>query len=184
MRLQTAVLLTATLGLLLGVPAHADLLGTDVTGSITFTSNFVPPINDYGVTVPIGPGPEFDASYGEDTLIADFSTNTLTLVDYVVPIKQNESILGAYGWTQTFVDDAFIGLNVNKLSDTYDNGGISYSLNGNTLTVHWDGTGLLASAQDPVYSATFSLPEPSSIGLLIVALLALLVGLRHRCVVS
>jgi PEP-CTERM motif. len=172
------------------LPAHASLVGTSVTGSLQFngsgpnyfnpTNGFVPTGNGYlnasdqfnSPTVTIsGSAVEFGFFDGANRDTADFSDIGLTITD----------ISGASGGsssTYTFVDNAFVGLSVTKLTDTYATP-VSFSLVGNTLTVS-------ASAfSGPVTNtATFSLassvPEPQSAGLIAAGLALFAYAARRR----
>ena len=150
--------------------AKAQLAGTDVTGSIYFNGGFtidgydpkngaVPAgyENTAGTTVPISnTAVEFGFSDGYNFDTADFTSVTLTLTDQV-------NMNGAVPWQQTFTDPDFSGV-ITKTSDTFDDGGVTASASGDTLTLNWAGT----NATDVTYTAVLDVgsalqvPEPSS----------------------
>ncbi len=176
-RKYSAILVTACItSLLASVPfrAKAQLGGTKVTGGIYFNyygSTFSPngydpangnvptagsPENMAGTTVAISDSAlefAFLDGYNYDT--ADFTDSTLTISDSV-------GTNGALPWRQTFTDPAFNGF-LAKVSDTFDDGGVTASILGDTITLNWGG-----SAPDNVYTAVFDVgsvlqvPEPST----------------------
>ncbi|MBE7158532.1 MAG: PEP-CTERM sorting domain-containing protein [Rhodospirillales bacterium] len=184
-------LLTAALVTAAHTNRAAGLIGTSVNGSLTFGSaatnyfdpnnGFVPPgyLNTSGTTVSIAsPAVEFGFADGDNTDTANFSAFQFTLEDTVtasasVSVSDNP-------FTMTFTDPAFSGLTLNKVTDFFP-GGLTYSLVGSTITVHWAG-GSVRTNDD--YTSTFTLvavPEPS--GWAMVSLGAAgagLVALRRR----
>jgi hypothetical protein len=137
--------------------AHADLLGTTVTGQyypmgsspgvFNTSINYFNPANGY---VPAGygnsssatatitdPGIEFAAVSGGGTLTdpgitgyaTDFTGSTVTLTQY------NNWPGTLSGFEQIFTDPAFAGLTVTKTSDDFANGPFMASLVGDTLTL-------------------------------------------------
>jgi hypothetical protein len=167
------------------LPAHADLTGTSVTGSLHFdglTENFFDPANGFvpagflnaaGPTVTISnTAAEFGFDDGANTDIANFTGSALVVTD--------DDTDNAANWVMTFTDTAFLGLNLVQTSDTFTNGGVTGVLSGDTITLDWAGT----STADGLMATTFTLnpantPEPSSILLLGSALICLL-GLSRR----
>jgi hypothetical protein len=141
--------------------AHADLVGTSVTGALFPTgytdgvyetsSNWnlfdpangsVPPGygNSSSTTVTIGSEIEFAYVYYQagtvavpdvDSVIADFTGSTLT-----IQAIQNYGG-GITGGQAVFTDPGFAGLTVGKTLDTFANGGFSTSLVGDTLTLSY-----------------------------------------------
>jgi MYXO-CTERM domain-containing protein len=144
--------LSATSLLLAAFPAWADLIGSQVTGSLQFTAppptgpNYYDPANGYvngpsgvfpggslnsaGTTVAIsGSSIEFGFHDGANTDSADFTGSQLTITDIDVG--------GANPWTMIFTDSAFTSLS--KVSDNFINGGLTGVLVGDVLTVNWGG---------------------------------------------
>src|SRR5215213_9781498 len=117
-KLKVLAIAAASVAWAASSPAHALLLGTSVTGSLTFgagSTNFFNPANGF---VPPGfgnssPGTntvtiaeplvEFGFEDGANRDTANFTDNTLTNGDLV---KGS----GASSWTMTFSDSAFSGL--------------------------------------------------------------------------
>jgi hypothetical protein len=137
------------------------LLGTSVTGS--FTTQFSPGVNFFdpangdvppntlniaGTTVTIAtPAIEFGAVAGQSsTVTADFTDTTLTL-SFAGPTPANSG-----SWHFAFTDTAFTGLSLAKNTDTWVNGGLSFSLTGDMLAIDWAGQGIPpgATPADPI----------------------------------
>jgi len=156
-------------------PARADLVGTQVTGSIVFDGegqNCFDPTNAFcgggavaqgdlnaaGSTVTISSTlVEFGYKDGANVDRADFTGNGLTVTDDV--------LIGAANWVMQFTDTAFAGLNFTQLTDNFTNGGVTGTLSGDTLTLTWAGT----PTADGLLTTTFGLtavPEPTTLGLL------------------
>jgi hypothetical protein len=171
--MKKTTMFVVLLGLLaLGTYASAGtLIGTTVNGQLYFDSNptnyfdpangFVPPgfQNDSGPTVVINGTPTFGFEDGANFDQANFSATTLTISD------QNLSG-GAAPWTMIFTDSAFAS--VSKVSDTFSNGGLSYSLAGDVLTINWAGDSTTGWSYNAVFNINTSTttPEPSSLLLL------------------
>ena len=180
--------LSAGLLLLASVPCRANLIGTQVTGSLTFngySSNYYDPhngfvpagpsyLNSAGTTVLLGSETiQTKADFGfadlYDTITATFTSNGLIITD---------NGLGGNGWTQTFTDTAFQNATFVQTFDNFVNGGLAVSLSGDVLTVVWAGTtGDPTFTMDLAFSpTTASVPEPSSLWVLLLA------GLTGVCV--
>lgn len=160
--------------------ANAGLLGSSVTGSLTFgvsPTNYFDPSNGFvpstgylnsstatnSATVTIAnPAVEFGFDDGANLDTANFTDNTLTITDTLAGF-------GAAPFQMKFTDTAFAGLTLSKVSDNFDGSGITASLVGNVLTLNYAGT---AVANSPTFSASFSLtsgqttvstPEPGTV---------------------
>ncbi len=168
---------------LLMVPtlASADgLTGTTVSGQFNIggaptnyfdpSNGFVPSgfQNDAGPTVVINGSPTFGFNDSFNFDQANFTDTTLTISDLDQPSA------GALNWEMVFTDSALAGASVSNVSDTFDNGGLTFNLVGDNLTVTWVGDTLRS---DFDFSATYDIttaPEPSSLGLLEIGLLGLI----------
>jgi len=180
MRRYRAALLAAAAGLLMTMPVRADLLGSTVTGSLTFPST--DGYNYYG-SAPrtIGNGTEFGyTDHWGNYISADITSDGRTLYEHIISYW-----IGATPWTQTFVSPAFAGATVIETDDDFINRGVSWALAGNTLTFNWNGTGWLAD--DPAYDAQYhiavapaAVPEPSTFVALAAALVGLGFGVRRK----
>ena len=169
--------------------AHADLIGTTVAGSLSFTgtgsTNFLDPAqgvvpdgygNDFGPNVVIGSGPEFGLSDNIVLYAFDFSNSTLHLSNSTYEPTQET------GFVATFTDPAFNSFRVidNTLA------GLTFSFSGDVLTLNF--TGFSAQLDGNVGTADVSLftlgavatPEPSSFVLLGTGLCGLATFLRRK----
>ncbi len=186
------VLVAAGLSLL-PVGAHAaGLIGTSVTGSLLFAgspTNYFDPANGYvpsgylntaGTMVSIAsPAVEFGFGDSQNTDLANFSAFQFTIEDVV---GQNTGVSATDSpFTMTFTDTAFSGLTLTKATDFFPNGGLTYSLAGDTITISWAGGPVRANDD---YTSTFtvaSIPEPSNWALFSLgAMGACAVALRRR----
>lgn len=170
--------LVTTFALVANYSAHAaGAIGTSVTGSLLFAGNpnnyfdpsngFVPSgyLNTSGTVVTVAsPAVEFGFSDSTNTDLANFSAFQFTIEDVV---GQNVGVSATNSpFTMTFTDTAFSGLTLTKATDFFPNGGLSYSLVGDTITINWAGGPVKANDD---YTSTFALsnvPEPSSWGML------------------
>ena len=191
---HTSILvLLCSAALLVSVPlrAKAQLGGTNVTGGIYFDGNIS--FNGYDPAkgdVPAGSGYEntagttvaisdsavefgFYDGYNNDT--ADFSDLTLTVSDSI-------GAFSALPWEQTFTDPDFNGV-FTKISDTFDNGGVTASISGDTITLNWAGTNAADVRDTAVFNvgSVLQVPEPSTWTLVAAGgVLAALVAWRKR----
>jgi hypothetical protein len=168
--------------LLAGIPCRADLLGSQVTGTLTFNgygstnyfnplNGFVPGGNQYlnsaGTTVTIGS--ETKSTIADFGFADLYDTITTTFTANGVIVTDNGT--GGNAWTQTFKDSAFVGSTFAKTFDNFLNGGLTVTLSGDLLTIAWAGTtGDPASTMDLTFKpalATAGVPEPSSLGVLL-----------------
>jgi len=178
-RLAPLVLLLAFLTVI--TPASADgLTGTTVVGQLYFSvdpHNYFDPANGYvpsgfqnsaGTTVVINGNPTFGFNDSHNLDQANFTNNMLTISD------KNAPGAGALNWEMIFTDSAFA--KVSKVSDTFDNGGLSCSLVGDVLTITWAGDTFNGGWNfNAVFDIkTTSVPEPSSLLLLGAGLLGLM----------
>jgi hypothetical protein len=167
--------------------ARADLIGTSVTGSLTFeptfgSTNYYDPANGF---VPAG----FENSAGTTVTISstavefgfrasaevdsDFTGSRLT-------VSNVELATATYAPYQfSFTDAAFAFRSLTKVSDTWDNGGVTGSLSGTTLSITWaGGQATIGNSMAAVFSFSPT-PEPSGVVLASLGAL-LLAGMRWR----
>ncbi len=160
----------ATLLSVFALPGNASLVGTSVTGSLTFAggpSNYFDPgygfvpasgyLNSSGTTVTISNSAvEFGYDDGSNLISADFSDNQFTISDRVETGGANN------GFEMIFTDSAFSQQSLLRVSDSFPIS--SYSVAGNVITLDYAG-GTPAVGQ--TLSATFGVspsPEPSTLG--------------------
>lgn len=142
--------------------AQAGLTGQNVFGTLCFnvgaSCQFWVPQN-----ATIGAGVEFFYTDGANDDTADFSDLQLVVTDNVKS--------GANGWVMTFQIAGLLGATVSELSDDFTNGGVAYSLLGDTLSLTWNGTGNQDGLLTAIYDFRLAaVPEPGSLALLGVAL--------------
>jgi hypothetical protein len=180
--LVAAALLSANLA------AHADGIGTSVTGGLFFDGspiNFFDPSNGFvpsgsgnssGTTVTIGSDSEFGFKDGANIDTADFTGSTLTVSDIV------EGSANDGPFKMTFTDAAFTGFT--QESGTLD--GFTFSFSGDTLDVFRTGgevtTGESFTSTFDYTTAAAVTPEPTGIALLGTGLLGLAGVVRRRFV--
>jgi hypothetical protein len=151
----------ACIGLLgLGGQAQAGLLGDSVFGTLCFnvgaSCQFWNPQN---ATV-VDPGVEYLYSDSANDDSADFSDSQLIVTDLVKG--------GANGWVMTFKIPDLLGATISEVSDNFTNGGVSFSLVGDTLSLTWQGTGTTDNLLTAVYDiqTRAAVPEPATLALL------------------
>ena len=166
--------------------AHADGIGSPVTGGLFFdgaptnyfnpSAGFVPSGfgNSSGTTVTIGSGSEFGFMDGANIDTADFTGSTLTVSDTV------ESSGNDGPFKMTFTDAAFTGFT--QESGTLD--GFTFTFSGDTLDVFSVGGEVTAGESltttfDYTTAAAVT-PEPSGIALLGTGLLGVAGVVRRR----
>lgn len=137
--------LAVALFLALSLPAAADLLGTNVTGSLTFGGGSINYLDSANGFVPAGYGNssgsttvtianpliEFGFQDGSNTETADFTGSTLSLKDISVNGHSASDVF-------TFTDTAFLGLTLSQISQNYPNGQTA-TLVGDVLTISTPG---------------------------------------------
>ena len=163
--LATALVAAAT------IPCRADLVGTQVTGTLSFPGwssfNFFDPgifggalhlVPASGLNYTEGPtvtisatGTEFAYTDGSNAITANFTGTQLLVTDLST---------GSTGWTMTFTDTSFAGLSLSAPSSL---SGLTYSSAGDVLTVSWAGTPSSLQPQ-PLYSAAFNVVDPPAGG--------------------
>ncbi len=167
----------------LAVPASAGLVGTSVTGSLTFGGNssnyfdpgygFVPAgyLNASGTTVTISNSAiEFGFDDGSSRISANFSDSQLTVSDLIETSGPSNS------FQMVFTDSAFTGQYLIPVSDSFPLAG--YSVVGDVMTLDYPGGN---PAMGQTLDATFAVtpvPEPSTLGLISFSTLAAF--LLHR----
>jgi hypothetical protein len=80
-----------------------------------------------------------------------------------------QPLAGALNWEMVFTDSAFAGASISNVSDTFVNGGLSFSLVGGVLNVTWAGDDF---ASDSDFSATLILKRFPSLPALLCWVLA------------
>jgi hypothetical protein len=176
----------AASALLVSGTAHAALTGTPVSGTLMFgggavnyfdpTNGFVPPGfgNTSGTSVVVGSGTEFGYADQSNTDTADFTDTQLIVTDLLARGLSTS-------WTMTFTSAAFGSITLNTSSFSPD---LTYSLLGNTVTIHWAGT--TAVPQGTSYRAIFDIgsaaavPEPATWALMLLGFGAIGVAVRRK----
>ncbi|CAN5646406.1 hypothetical protein BH10ACI4_BH10ACI4_30200 [soil metagenome] len=156
--------------------AHADLIGTSITGSLAFNGSSV---NSFAPTVAtIGPGVEFSYTDVVNIDFADFSGNGLTVSDTCL-LSANDCAFN-YAWIMQFTDSAFTGLTFTNLTNALN---VTYSLVGDTITITYPGGAplkLAASSTFSLQSSSSPIPEPSTITLLGTGIMGIANLVRRR----
>jgi uncharacterized membrane protein len=175
-------LLAAILLPVLAVPGNATLVGTAVTGSLTFSgdpSNYFDPgygfvpagyLNTSGTTVTVSDSAvEFGYDDGASRISANFSDSSVTISDLTeLPGPTNAFRL-------TFTDAAFTGQHLVAGADSLPLS--DYSLSGDVITLDYlGGNPSQEQTLDAVFTVT-SAPEPATLGF--IAISALLLRLRR-----
>ena len=163
-----------------GVARATTIDGALFFGSITF--NFYDPAhaeippgfdNASSPTIPV-PG-AFGFNEGGNFDSAAFTSTTLSLTEEAFTDG------GADHWRQVFTASTanfFDGIHL--VSDSFPNGGVSFSVSGDTLTVTWPGTSDPGTGvADFTFGGGGAVPEPSTWAMIAIAFLCL-AGLRAR----
>jgi len=179
MRLQFGVVgMVIAAVALLGMPAgtaRADLIGTQVTGSLKFGSdpnNYFDPMNGFvpsgflnrtsGTTVTIAePAVEFGFNDTANRYTANFTGTQLIITDSVFLGGPNSPV------HMTFTDPAFAGFDFSRTSDNFP-GGATSSLSGTTLTIEIQGASVSTGQTFQAifgHAANNTVPEPTSLAL-------------------
>ena len=148
--------------------AHA----TTIDGGLFFGGDTGGPNAYDPATIPVPGAFRFEDSANLDT--AAFTSTRLSLAD--------KTFGNARNWAQVFTASTagfFDGIEL--VSNSFPNGGVSFRVSGDTLTVTWPGTKTPGTA---VADFTFgggggAVPEPSTWALIVIAFLCL-AGLRAR----
>ena len=168
------------------VRGQAALVGTSVTGSLTFRGDpsnyfdplygFVPTIgylNASGTTVTVsGSAVEFGFSDGASIISADFSGSQLTVNDTVEIPGANNS------FQMTFMDSAFAGQYLSSISDNFPLS--AHSLTGNLITLNYAGANLSSGESLTAKFDVIPVPEPSAAGLAAFAMSAFVLFFVHK----
>ena len=169
--MKTLRLLFAAAMVLLSTPAWAVLVGSSVTGTLTFnggSTNFFDPnqgfvpvgnLNVAGVTVTISASAtEFGFDDGGNNDLANFTTAQLIITDNVLTTQ------GAAPWRMTFTSTAFTGISL----VTSNFSGFTSSFANNTITLNWTGYTVpqgTASSDAPAivtFTATYNVNPPGA----------------------
>ncbi len=191
MNKQFVSILVASFALLavLVPPARADLVGTQVYGTLAFgtyysINRFDPSYGGYAgslntVSDPVTISPtatEFGYGPGGNIDTADFTGSQLIVGDNVLETGTNS---GSPNWTMTFTSTAFGSLSLSKVSDNFLNGGVTGVLNGDVITLTWAGEQFSVVNQEAIFNLT-PVPEPTTMALACLGGLASLVAFRRR----
>lgn len=176
------------LALLAASSAQAGLIGQQVTGRLSFnggsinyfdpSNGFVPAgyLNTGGATVTIAdPAKEFGFRDSANLDVANFTDTQLIISDQIFSS-------GAAPWLMTFTSLApglFQGLTL--VSEGF-NPNLTYSLDADTLTFHWKGTGRKEASYEAVFNVASrnNVPEPGSLALLALSLIGVSLSLRRK----
>lgn len=155
----------------------SSLIGTSVTGSLTFTGDpsnyfdpgygFVPPgyLNVSGITVTVSStAVEFGYDDGANRFTADFTANGLTLSDLVEISGANSS------FQMTFADTAFAKQYLIPVSNSLPV--TSYSIAGDVIALNFPGGNVTAGQTLTDTFRIAPVPEPSNIGFVGLAMIS------------
>lgn len=174
--------------LLAASSAQAGLIGQQVTGRLSFnggSTNYFDPLNGFvpagylntgGTTVTIAdPAMEFGFRDSANLDIANFTDAQVIISDQIFSN-------GAFPWLMTFTSvtpGLFQGLTL--VSESF-NPNLTYSLDANTLTFNWKGTGRKEASYQAVFNVASSnnVPEPGSLALLALSLIGVGYSLRRK----
>ncbi len=158
------------------LPCKASLVGSQVTGSLTFSgdpSNYFDPnygfvpatgyLNASGTTVLTSDAAvEFGYDDGESLISADFSDGQLAVGDFI------ELSGSTNDFQMIFTDSAFAGQSLTLLSSNLSLA--DYSLLGDSITLDYVGGNTLAGQTLHTSFAIAPTPEPSTFSLISIAL--------------
>ncbi len=165
---------------------RADLLGTNVNGTLTFSggsTNYFDPANGFVPTgagnsvspngVVIGPGVEFSFNDTINRDVANFTGTGLTVRDACLG---SFDCAGNNTFQMTFTDTSFgaVTLLTNDL-------GITFSTAGDVITVNFPGGAVANSNATATFRiATAQTPEPGTMGLVATGVLGAAGAIRRR----
>ena len=103
---------------------------------------------------------EFGIQDASNTDLANFSATQFTIEDIVASSVPAGGINSPF--TMTFVDTAFAGEALSKVSDSFPHGGLTLSLSGDKITAMWAG-GTVNPNDDYTSTVVLSaVPEPAT----------------------
>jgi len=151
--------------------ASAALIGQDVFGTLNFNGDSLNLFDPANIGLPQGAlnelsnpvtvsGSAFEFSHvinGINGIFVDFTNNGFTLTNDVAATPFSS-------WTMTFTSTAFVGLSLTGLSDSFNNGGISSEILGDTITLSWAGTDSGATLAIAEYNLQ-AVPLPGALAL-------------------